>query len=71
MDATIGQRTYAPKPQQFIPAMQDAVVSASEETGRKIDLAVRQLIDEGAERTYEILKRRRSDLAAGVELLIS
>src|SRR5579864_6498418 len=45
MDEKVGQRTYAPKPQTFIPAMQDAVVSAAEATGREIDLAVRQLVE--------------------------
>jgi cell division protease FtsH len=44
MDTKVGRRTYAPKPQTFIPAMQDAVVSAAEATGREIDLAVRQLV---------------------------
>jgi cell division protease FtsH len=38
MDAKVGQRTYAPKPQSFIPAMQDAVVSAAEETGGRSTL---------------------------------
>ncbi|WP_454619706.1 ATP-dependent zinc metalloprotease FtsH [Bradyrhizobium cenepequi] len=71
MDRTVGQRTYAPKPQVFMPAIQDAVVSASEATGREIDLAVRQLIDEGADRAYQILERRRAELEAGVELLIA
>ncbi|MGY3616112.1 ATP-dependent zinc metalloprotease FtsH [Bradyrhizobium sp. USDA 10063] len=71
MDQTVGQRTYAPKPQVFMPAIQDAVVSASAATGREIDLAVRQLIDEGANRAYQILERRRAELEAGVELLIA
>ncbi|WP_454627031.1 ATP-dependent zinc metalloprotease FtsH [Bradyrhizobium cenepequi] len=71
MDRTVGQRTYAPKPQVFMPAMQDSVVSASEATGREIDLAVRQLIDEGADRAYQVLERRRAELEAGVELLIA
>ncbi|MCA1457190.1 ATP-dependent zinc metalloprotease FtsH [Bradyrhizobium sp. BRP22] len=71
MDRTVGQRTYAPRPQIFMPATQDAVVSASEATGREIDLAVRQLIDEGADRAYQILERRRAELEAGVELLIA
>jgi ATP-dependent Zn proteases len=41
MDAKVGQRTYAPRPQSFLPAMQDMVVGAAEATGREIDLAVR------------------------------
>jgi cell division protease FtsH len=46
MDPEVGQRTYAPRPQAFLPA-QDTVVSAAEATGREIDLAVRQLIEDG------------------------
>nr|WP_249157000.1 ATP-dependent zinc metalloprotease FtsH [Bradyrhizobium diazoefficiens] len=70
MDETVGQRTYAPKPQAFLAA-QDAVVSASEATGREIDLAVRNLIEEGDRRARDVLQRRRSDLDAGVDLLIA
>ena len=70
MDAKVGQRTYAPRPQTFIPAIQDAVVSATEETGREIDLAVRQLIEAGASCAREILERRRAELEAGVQLLL-
>ena len=47
MDAKVGQRTYAPRPQTFLPAAQDTVVSAAEATGREIDLAVRDLIEAG------------------------
>lgn len=71
MDPGVGQRTYAPRPQTFLPTMQDAVVSASEATGREIDLAVRQLIEAGDESARQILERRRTDLEAGVELLIA
>ena len=71
MDAKVGQRTYAPKPQSFIPAAQDARVSAAEETAREIDLAVRALIEAGDVCAREILERRRSDLDAGVGLLIA
>jgi len=71
MDAKVGQRTYAPKPQSFIPAAQDARVSAAEETAREIDLAVRALIDAGDVCAREILEKRRSDLEAGVGLLVA
>ncbi|MBR0758930.1 ATP-dependent zinc metalloprotease FtsH [Bradyrhizobium japonicum] len=71
MDETVGQRTYAPKPQAFLAAAQDAVVAAAEETGREIDLAVRNLIEEGDRCAREILLRRRTELEAGVELLIA
>ena len=70
MDETVGQRTYAPKPQAFLAA-QDTVVTAAEATGREIDLAVRNLIEEGDRRARDILQRRRADLDAGVELLIA
>ena len=71
MDAKVGQRTYAPRPQTFLPAMQDMVVSAAEATGREIDLAVRELIEAGDICAREILEKRRADLEAGVELLIA
>jgi cell division protease FtsH len=70
MDEKVGQRTYAPKPQTFIPAMQDAVASAAEATGREIDLAVRQLVEAGDACAREILERRRAELEAGVQLLL-
>ncbi len=50
MDETVGQRTYAPKRQAFVAAAQDAVVAAAEATGREIDLAVRNLVEEGDRR---------------------
>lgn len=70
MDETVGQRTYAPKPQAFL-AVQDTVVTAAEATSREIDLAVRNLIEEGDRRARDMLQRRRADLDAGVELLIA
>jgi cell division protease FtsH len=71
MDAKVGQRTYAPRPQAFLPATQDTVVSAAEATGREIDLAVRDLIEAGDACARQILEKRRADLDAGVELLIA
>ena len=71
MDATVGQRTYAPRPQAFLPAMQDTVVSAAEATAREIDLAVRDLVEAGGACARAILEKRRADLEAGVELLIA
>ncbi len=70
MDAKIGQRTYAPKPQTFLP-IQDTIVSAAEATGREIDLAVRDLVNEGDARARQLLEQRRSDLEAGVEMLLA
>jgi cell division protease FtsH len=71
MDPTIGQRTYAPRPQMFLQAAQDTVVSAAEATGREIDLAVRGLIEAGDDRAREILEQRRADLDAGARLLFA
>ncbi|MDO8396945.1 MAG: ATP-dependent zinc metalloprotease FtsH [Bradyrhizobium sp.] len=71
MDEKVGQRTYAPRPQTFLPSLQDTVVSAAEATGREIDLAVRDLIEAGSACAQAILERRRGDLDAGVELLIA
>jgi len=71
MNATVGQRTYAPRPKMFLPAMQDPVVGAAEATAREIDVAVRDLIEAGAVAARAILERRRSDLEAGVELLMA
>jgi len=71
MDPGLGQRTYASRPQPFLPATQDMVVSAAEATGREIDLAVRQLVEAGDACAQQILEKRRADLEAGVELLIA
>jgi cell division protease FtsH len=71
MDEKVGQRTYAPRPQAFLPAIQDTMVSAAEATGREIDLAVRQLIEDGDACATQILEKRRADLEAGVALLIA
>ena len=71
MDPGVGQRTYAPRPQAFLPAMQDMMVSAAEATGREIDLAVRQLVEAGDACARQVLEKRRADLEAGVELLIA
>lgn len=71
MDARVGQRTYAPRPHIFLPALQDSVASAAEATGREIDLAVRELIEAGEACAKQILEKRRADLEAGVELLIA
>ena len=67
MDPNIGQRTYAPRPQMFVQA-QDQVVSATEATGREIDLAVRSPIEEADARTRSILKAHRKELEEGVAL---
>ncbi len=71
MDAKVGQRTYASRPQAFLQAAQDAVVSAAETTGREIDLAVRDLVEAGDACARAILERHRRDLDEGVAILIA
>jgi cell division protease FtsH len=71
MDQKVGQRTYSWRPQNFLPGVQDRVVSAAEATEREIDLAVRDLIESGDASARSILERRRADLDEGVGLLIA
>src|SRR3954470_21996662 len=71
MDQKVGQRTYASRPQNFLPGVQDRVVSAAEATEREIDLAVRDLIEAGDASARSILERRRADLDEGAALLIA
>ncbi len=71
MDETVGQRTYAPRPQPFLLATQDTAVSAAEATAREIDLAVRDLIEAGAACARAILTKHSEDLQKGVGLLIA
>jgi cell division protease FtsH len=71
MDATLGQRVYAPHPQNFLAVAQDRVFNASEATSREIDLAVHDLLEAGGETARTILKKRRPDLEAGVQLLLT
>lgn len=71
MDATIGQRIYAPRPQLFLSqAAQDQVVGAAEATAREIDLAVRGLVEDAGKRAGDILAGLRPDLDAGAALLL-
>jgi cell division protease FtsH len=71
MDRTVGQRTYARRPQASFLRAQDEVASAAEETGREIDLAVRDLIAEGDAQARSILEGHQQDLEQGVALLIA
>jgi cell division protease FtsH len=69
MDATVGHRAFAEAPQSFL-LPRDRHVIAAEATAREIDLAVRQLLDEGERLARETLDDRRGDLEAGVALLL-
>jgi cell division protease FtsH len=71
MDEKVGQRTYASRPQMFLQAAQDTVVSAAEMTGREIDLAVRDLVEAGDACARAILEKHRHDLDEGVGILIA
>ena len=69
MDEKIGQRTYAPGPQPLMLAA-PANVQAAEVTAREIDVAVRDLLARAFDRARRILQERRTDLDAGVQLLL-
>lgn len=71
MDATLGQRVYAPQPPGFLAAAQDQVFDASETTSREIDIAVRDLLAAGDKAARDILEKRRADLETGAKLLLS
>ena len=70
MDEKVGQRTYAPTPQPFLPVPTADHVQAAEITAREIDVAVRDLLGKGFDRAREILTTRRADLDAGAQLLL-
>ena len=71
MDEMVGQRTYAPAPQPFMPAPMSSHVKAAETTAREIDVAVRDIVAHAFDRAIDILKARRGDLDKGAELLLS
>jgi len=71
MSATVGQRTYAPAPQTFLPGAPTGGIQAAEATAREIDVAVRDIIAQGFDRAAEILKTRRADLDRGAEMLLT
>jgi cell division protease FtsH len=70
MDEKIGQRTYAPEPQPFMPAPLACHVQAAEVTTREIDVAVRDLLTNAFDRARDILQTRRADLEVGAQLLL-
>ncbi len=71
MDPTVGQRVYAPQPQPFLGGPQDRYVTAAETTAREIDVAVRDIVAQGEKRALDILATLRSELDAGVGLLLT
>jgi len=70
MDEKVGQRTYAPAPQNFLVLPTANPIQAAEVTSREIDVAVRDLLSKAFDRACEILRTRRSDLDTGVDLLL-
>ncbi len=72
MADAVGQRTYAPPPQQpFLPGLAVDRLQAAEPTAREIDVAVRDMVDRGAQRAGEILRACRGELQQGMELLLA
>ncbi len=67
----VGQRTYAPPPQPFLPGTAADRVQAAEQTAREIDIAVRDIVGRGSQRASEILRSHRHDLEQGMELLLA
>jgi cell division protease FtsH len=59
MDDAVGERTYGPAPQSFLPGPSGAAIQAAEATSREIDLAVRRIVENGLKRAVELLTRDR------------
>ena len=70
MNDKVGQRTYAPPAQPFLPGVATDRIQAAEITVREIDVAVRDIIALEFERATEVLSSRRADMEKGVELLL-
>ena len=71
MTPTVGQRIYANLPPSFLSVSAEERPNASESTMREIDLSVRDIVAQAFDEAQTILKRRRSDLDAGAELLLT
>jgi cell division protease FtsH len=71
MDATVGQRTYAPPAHPFLPGIATDRLQAAETTTREIDIATRDIIAAAFNRAVELLQARRADLEQGVALLLA
>jgi cell division protease FtsH len=71
MAGAIGQRTYAPPPQAYMPGVPADRVQAAELTEREIDIAVRDFVARAFDRATDILQAHRADLEQGMELLLA
>ena len=71
MSETVGQRTYAPRPQPFLGGTTANHVEASEATEREIDVAVRDIVAKAFDQATKVLRERRADLDEGARLLLA
>jgi cell division protease FtsH len=71
MDDKLGQRTYAPPKESFLPSVMPDRMQVAEATEREIDVAVRAIIEQAFDRATKRLKVRRADLDKGAELLLA
>jgi cell division protease FtsH len=71
MDRTVGQRTYVPPQNPFLPGAAGDRLQAAELTAREIDLAVRDIVADALDRASAILRSRRADLDQGAGLLLA
>ena len=72
MDGDLGQMVYEPKRQSFLgdhPFTTQAK-SYSEDTGREIDVAIRNLVKAAYARATDVLIKRKSELETGAALLL-
>jgi cell division protease FtsH len=70
MDPGLGNRIYAVPRERFLAGALPERAEVADATGREIDLAVRDIVEEGFARATEILTQRRADLEAGARLLL-
>ncbi|MBY0565153.1 MAG: ATP-dependent zinc metalloprotease FtsH [Hyphomonadaceae bacterium] len=70
MNPTLGERIYAQERDPFLLGAPTSA-AASEATQREIDMAVRELLAQAHARAASILTANRSDLEAGVGLLLA
>lgn len=70
MDKELGNRTYAVEVDRFLARAGLERRDISDETGREIDLAVRDLVEQGFARATAILTEKRDALQAGARLLV-
>ncbi|MCB8839898.1 ATP-dependent zinc metalloprotease FtsH [Aurantimonas sp. VKM B-3413] len=70
MNDVLGQRTYSRTVQTFLASPADKSFDASDATGREIDVAVREAVEEASRAAQAILEAKSDDLEAGAKLLL-